>query len=153
MIRHIKDAAATIDKAISTALQRKKPVYLEIPVNVVSRLVATPSPLSMIPPPQVSCVVTRWPCEQLLILFFKTSLRHPLAHPLTHPISSFYDTTLCGDPLTLQAERLYLTSLRHPLALSTLSALSHALLPTPLSPIPPRVYDSTPPPPHSPSFL
>ena len=54
VIRHIKDAAATIDKAISTALQRKKPVYLEIPVNVVGRQVATPSPLSMIPPPPVS---------------------------------------------------------------------------------------------------
>ena len=96
MIRHIKDAAATIDKAISTALQRKKPVYLEIPVNVVSRLVATPSPLSMIPPPQVSCVVTRWPCEQLLILFFKTSrlpppLSSPLpltSTPLTHPTAT-----------------------------------------------------------------
>ena len=55
VIRHIDDAAHKIDEAMTTALTCRKPVYLEIPVNLVSRLIAGPSPLSFTPARTVSC--------------------------------------------------------------------------------------------------
>ena len=48
-----QDAAVMIDEAILTALREKKPVYLEIPVNLNSQKIATPSPLSFMLPPKV----------------------------------------------------------------------------------------------------
>lgn len=49
IIRHMDDVAHMIDEAIMSALTYSKPVYLEIPVNFVSKLVANPSPLSFTP--------------------------------------------------------------------------------------------------------
>ena len=42
-----------IDEAILTALREKKPVYLEIPVNLNSQKIPIPSPLSFMLPPKV----------------------------------------------------------------------------------------------------
>lgn len=42
-----------IDDAILTALREKKPVYLEIPVNMNSQKIPIPSPLSFTPPRKV----------------------------------------------------------------------------------------------------
>lgn len=48
-----QDAAMMIDEAILTALTERKPVYLEIPVNVNGLRIPTPSPLSFSPPKKV----------------------------------------------------------------------------------------------------
>jgi TPP-dependent 2-oxoacid decarboxylase len=49
-----QDAAHMIDEAILTALTERKPVYLEIPVNINSQRIPTPSPLSFAPPKKVT---------------------------------------------------------------------------------------------------
>jgi TPP-dependent 2-oxoacid decarboxylase len=48
VIRHLKDAPGMIDRAILTALNLKKPVYLEIPCNLVPQPISIPSPLSSV---------------------------------------------------------------------------------------------------------
>jgi pyruvate decarboxylase len=45
VIRHIKDAPYQIDKAIKTALEKRKPVYVEIPCNIPKEMVSS-APLS-----------------------------------------------------------------------------------------------------------
>jgi TPP-dependent 2-oxoacid decarboxylase len=48
VIRHLKDAPGMIDRAILTCQNLKKPVYLEIPCNLVPQGVPIPSPLSSV---------------------------------------------------------------------------------------------------------
>jgi TPP-dependent 2-oxoacid decarboxylase len=45
-----------IDEAILTALIEKKPVYLEIPVNLNGVKIPVPSPLSFVPPAKVGAL-------------------------------------------------------------------------------------------------
>ncbi len=45
IIDHVHDAAYLIDQAIMTALRTKKPVYIEIPCNLVALTISTPHPL------------------------------------------------------------------------------------------------------------
>ena len=54
VIRHISDAARVIDGAILTALTERKPVYLELPVNLSQLPVADPSTLCFLPSRKVS---------------------------------------------------------------------------------------------------
>jgi TPP-dependent 2-oxoacid decarboxylase len=42
VIRHLNDCSSMIDSAITTALNKKKPVYLEIPVNLSTALIPAP---------------------------------------------------------------------------------------------------------------
>jgi pyruvate decarboxylase len=53
VIRNVKDCAYMIDQAILTALTEKKPVYLEIPVNMNAMHIPNPSALSFILPHEV----------------------------------------------------------------------------------------------------
>lgn len=46
VIKHLSDCSRMIDDAIRTALQRKKPVYLEIPVNLANARIPAPMPWS-----------------------------------------------------------------------------------------------------------
>jgi TPP-dependent 2-oxoacid decarboxylase len=58
-----------IDEAILTALIEKKPVYLEIPVNLNGVKIPVPSPLSFVPPAKVSALVRSHPVRSLLVFF------------------------------------------------------------------------------------
>jgi len=51
-IRHLHEAPALIDAAITTCLAKRKPVYLEIACNLAGAAVPSPSPLTL-PPPQI----------------------------------------------------------------------------------------------------
>ncbi len=46
MIRHPREAAHMIDEAIFTALTKRKPVYLEVPVNLALYNIAEPTPIA-----------------------------------------------------------------------------------------------------------
>lgn len=49
VIRHPREAAQMIDEAILTALTRRKPVYLELAVNLSLYPIAAPTPISLAP--------------------------------------------------------------------------------------------------------
>jgi TPP-dependent 2-oxoacid decarboxylase len=57
-----------IDEAILTALIEKKPVYLEIPVNLNGVKIPVPSPLSFVPPAKVGALK-----EYFLLVFFAST--------------------------------------------------------------------------------
>ena len=54
-----------IDEAILTALIEKKPVYLEVPVNLNAQRIPIPSALSFVPPKKVRQYTT---CSKHLLL-------------------------------------------------------------------------------------
>lgn len=50
VVRHAEDAPAMIDAAVTTALAKRKPVYLEIACNLAGAAVPQPAPLTLPPP-------------------------------------------------------------------------------------------------------
>jgi TPP-dependent 2-oxoacid decarboxylase len=52
VIRHLSDAARMIDRAISTCIEARKPVYLEVPCNLVQQLISVPPSISIVRGPK-----------------------------------------------------------------------------------------------------